>query len=133
GPRVAAIAAGQRDGAYTLEPTGRVGRLNGTTRAVEVGVVARYILGDEMAPWHGGAASLSTEFLRKHPDVAKTYMDAYRRGVQLVKEKSDEARPFLKGYTAIEGPLTSEVPMADYMFYDEFTPDGGGTLGRKGG
>lgn len=123
GQHVAAIAAGQVDGAYTLEPTGTVGRLNGTTRAVEVGVVARYILGDEMAPWHGGAASLSTEFLRKHPDVAKTYMDAYRRGVQLVKQKSDEARPFLKGYTAIEGPLTSEVPMADYMFYDEFTPE----------
>ncbi|MDB5815517.1 MAG: transporter substrate-binding protein [Rhodocyclales bacterium] len=122
GQHVAALAAGQIDAAYTLEPTGTVGRLNGTTRTLEVGVVAKYILGDPMAPWHGGSASLTTEFIKKYPDVAKKYIAAYKRGVDLVKTKPDEARPFLKGYTAIEGPLTSEVPMSDYMFYNEFKP-----------
>jgi NitT/TauT family transport system substrate-binding protein len=122
GQHIAAIVAGQIDAAYTLEPTGTVGRLNGTTRTLEAGVVAKYILGDPMAPWHGGAASLTSEFIKKYPDVAKKYMAAYKRGVDLVKTKPDEARPFLKGYTAIEGPLTSEVPMSDYMFYNEFKP-----------
>lgn len=122
GQHVAALTAGQVDAIYTLEPTGTVGRLNGTTRTLEVGVVAKYILGDAMAPWHGGAASLTTEFIKKNPEVAKKYMAAYKRGVDLVKSKPDEARPFLKGYTAIEGPLTSEVPMSDYMFYNEFKP-----------
>ena len=28
----------------------------------------------------------------------------------------------MKGYTAIEGPLTSEVPLASYMAYNEFKP-----------
>jgi NitT/TauT family transport system substrate-binding protein len=28
----------------------------------------------------------------------------------------------MKGYTAIEGPLTAEVPLAAYMLYNEFTP-----------
>lgn len=46
---VAAIAAGQVDAVYTLEPTGTVGRLNGTTRNLEVGVIAKYVLGDPMA------------------------------------------------------------------------------------
>lgn len=122
GQHVAALAAGQVDAVYTLEPTGTVGRLNGTTRNLEVGVVAKYILGDPMAPWHGGAASLTTEFIKKHPDMAKRYMAAYKKGVDLVRSNPNEARPFLKGYTAIEGPLTSEVPMSDYMFYNEFTP-----------
>lgn len=122
GQHIAALVAGQIDAAYTLEPTGTVGRLNGTTRTLEVGVVAKYILGDPMAPWHGGAASLTSEFIKKYPDVAKKYMAAYKRGVDLVKTKPDEARPFLKGYTAIEGPLTGEVPMSDYMFYNEFKP-----------
>ena len=122
GQHVAALAAGQVDACYTLEPTGTIGRLNGTTRTVEVGVVAKYILGDAMAPWHGGAASLTSEFIKKNPEVAKKYMAAYKRGVDLVKTKPAEARPFLKGYTAIEGPLTSEVPMSDYMFYNEFKP-----------
>jgi len=124
GQHVASLAAGQVDAIYTLEPTGTVGRLNGTTRALEVGVVAKYILGDPMAPWHGGAASLTTEFIKKYPAETKKFIAAYTKGVDLVKNKPAEARSYLKGYTAIEGPLTSEVPMSNYMFSSEFkAPD----------
>jgi len=122
GQHVAAVAAGQVDGAYTLEPTGTVGRMNGTTRVVEAGVVAKYILGDPLAPWHGGSASLTSEFIRKNPDATKKYMAAYLKGVDFVRAKPDEARQYLKGYTAIEGPLTSEVPLAAYMAWSEFKP-----------
>ena len=117
---VAAIAAGQVDGCYTLEPTGTVGRLNGTTRVLEAGVVSHYILGDPMAPWHGGAGSLTSDFIKKHPETATKYIAAYKRGVTLVRQQPDEARQYLKGYTAIEGALTKEVPLAAYMMYDEF-------------
>jgi NitT/TauT family transport system substrate-binding protein len=120
GQHVAALAAGQVDAVYTLEPTGTVGRLNGTTRVLEAGVVAHYILGDPMAPWHGGAASLTTEFIKKSPAEAKKYIAAYARGIELVRSKPDEARKFMKGYTAIEGPLANEVPLASYMLYNEF-------------
>jgi NitT/TauT family transport system substrate-binding protein len=117
---VAAIAANQVDACYTLEPTGTIGRLNGTTRNLEVGVIAKYVLGDPMAPWHGGSASFTTEFISKNPEIVKRFITAYKRGVDLVKTNPAEARPSLKGYTAIEGPLTNEVPMADYMFSTEF-------------
>jgi NitT/TauT family transport system substrate-binding protein len=117
---VAALAAGQLDAVYTLEPTGTVGRLNGTTRVLEAGVVAHYILGDPMAPWHGGAASVITEFIKKYPAETKKYIAAYARGIELVRTKPDEARKFMKGYTAIEGPLANEVPLASYMLYNEF-------------
>lgn len=122
GQHVAAIAAGQVDAIYTLEPTGTVGRLNGTTRVLEAGVVAHYILGDPQAPWHGGSASLTTEFLKKNPDASKKYMAAYARGIDLVRKNPAEARQYLKGYTAIEGALTAEVPLASYMLYSEFKP-----------
>ena len=122
GQHVAACVAGQVDACYTLEPTGTVGRMTGTTRVVEAGVVAKYILGDPLAPWHGGSASLTTEFIKKYPDATKKYMAAYTKGVEFVRTKPDEARPYLKGYTAIEGPLTSEVPLAAYMLYSEFKP-----------
>jgi NitT/TauT family transport system substrate-binding protein len=122
GQHVASIAAGQVDACYTLEPTGTIGRLNGTTRVLEAGVVAKYILGDPLAPWHGGSASLTSEFIRKYPDATKKYMAAYMRGVELVRTRPDEARPFMKGYTAIEGPLANEVPLASYMLYNEFKP-----------
>ena len=122
GPHVAALVAGQVDACYTLEPTGTIGRMNGTTRVIEAGVVAKYILGDPMAPWHGGAASLTTEFIKKNPEVAKKYIAAYARGVELVRSKPDDARQHMKGYTAIEGALTAEVPLASYMLYNEFKP-----------
>ncbi len=122
GQHVAAVAAGQVDGAYTLEPTGTVGRMNGTTRLVEAGVVAKYILGDPLAPWHGGSASLTSEFIKKNPDATKKYMAAYLKGVEFVRAKPEEARQYMKGYTAIEGPLTSEVPLAAYMAWNEFKP-----------
>jgi len=117
---VAAIAAGQVDGCYTLEPTGTVGRLNGTTRVLEAGVVSHYILGDPMAPWHGGAATLTSDFIKTNPAAATKFIAAYKRGVTLVREQPDEARQYMKGYTAIEGALTKEVPLAAYMMYDEF-------------
>lgn len=122
GQHVAALAAGQVDAVYTLEPTGTVGRLNGTTRVLEAGVIAKYILGNPLAPWHGGSATLTTEFIKKHPEVAKKYIAAYARGIALVRNDPAEARKYLKGYTAIEGPLTGEVPLASYMLYNEFTP-----------
>ena len=119
---VASLAAGQLDACYTLEPTGTIGRMNGTTRVLEAGVIAKYILGDAMAPWFGGSASLSSAFIQKYPAEAKKFVGAYARGVALVRSKPAEARQYMKGYTAIEGPLTAEVPLAAYTMYNEFTP-----------
>jgi NitT/TauT family transport system substrate-binding protein len=89
---------------------------------LETGVIAKYILGDPLAPWHGGSATLTTEFIKKYPAETKKYIAAYARGIELVRTKPDEARQYLKGYTAIEGPLTGEVPLASYMLYNEFKP-----------
>jgi NitT/TauT family transport system substrate-binding protein len=122
GQHVAALAAGQLDACYTLEPTGTIGRLNGTTRVLEAGVISRYVLGDANAPWFGGSASLTSAFIKKNPEEAKKFITAYGKGVAYVRTKSVEARQYLKGYTAIEGALTGEVPLAAYTMYNEFTP-----------
>jgi NitT/TauT family transport system substrate-binding protein len=119
---VATLAAGQLDACYTLEPTGTIGRMNGTTRVLEAGVIAKYILGDPLAPWFGGSASLTSAFIQKYPAEAKKFVAAYAKGVALVRSKPAEARQYMKGYTAIEGALTAEVPLAAYMLYNEFTP-----------
>ncbi|MGD9635531.1 MAG: ABC transporter substrate-binding protein, partial [Pirellulales bacterium] len=123
GQHVAALAAGQIDGAYTLEPTGTIGRLNGTTRVLEAGVIGKYVLGDPLAPWFGGSASLASDFISGQPEAAKKFIAAYGKGVDFVRTKPVEARKFMQGYTAIEGPLTGEVPLAAYTMYNEFSPD----------
>ena len=122
GQHVAALAAGQLDACYTLEPTGTIGRMNGVSRVLEAGVISRYVLGDANAPWFGGSASLTSAFIKKHPEEAKKYIAAYAKGVNYVRTKGAEARQYLKTYTAIEGPLTSEVPLVNYTMYNEFSP-----------
>lgn len=121
GQHLAAIAAGQVAGSYSLEPTGTIGRMSGTTRLLEAGVISRYVLGDPTAPWFGGAGSLTAAFIKKHPAEARRYIDAYAKGVALVRNKPDEARKYLKGYTPIEGQLTAEVPLSAYTMFNEFT------------
>lgn len=118
---VAAIMAGQVDAAYTLEPTGTVGRLAGATRVLEGGVIATYILGDPMAPWFGGSASLTTEFIKTNPVIAKKYIAAYARGVSFVRTNPDEARQYLAGYTAIAGELAKQTPLPAYVLHNEFS------------
>jgi NitT/TauT family transport system substrate-binding protein len=120
---VAAIESGQIDAAYTLEPTGTVGEMKGITRILENGVVAKYILGDSMAPWFGGSAALSSKFIEQFPEATQTYAEAYRRAVQDIRENPDEARQYMVGYTAIEGELVEKVPLVGYTLYDEFTPE----------
>jgi NitT/TauT family transport system substrate-binding protein len=120
---VAAIESGQIDAAYTLEPTGTVGTMKGLTRVLENGVVAKYILGDAMAPWFGGSAALSTKFIEQYPKTTKTYIEAYRRAIQDIRNNPKEARQYMVGYTAIEGELVQKVPLVDYTMYDEFKPE----------
>jgi NitT/TauT family transport system substrate-binding protein len=120
---VAAIAAGQVDACYTLEPMGTLGRQNGTTRVLEPAVVSHYVLGDPAAPWHGGAAALTAAFINANPQVAKQYIAAYLRGVDLVRHSLDSALVYLNGYTPITAELARQVPMAAYASYTEINAD----------
>ena len=122
GQHVPALAAGQIDAVYTLEPTGTAGRLKGLTRVLETGVIATYVLGDPDAPWFGGTASVTTAFLRDKPEIAKRYIGAYAKAVQWVRTNPDESRTHLDGFTAIEESLVKEVPLSGFTMYNEFKP-----------
>lgn len=122
GQHVAALAAGQIDAVYTLEPTGTSGRLKGLTRVLEVGVISKYVLGDPDAPWFGGAASVTTAFLKDKPDLAKRYIAAYGKAVEWVRKYPDESRTHMDGFTAIDASLVKEVPLPGFTMYNEFKP-----------
>lgn len=122
GQHVPALAAGQVDAVYTLEPTGTAGRLKGLSRVLENGVIAKYVLGDPDAPWFGGSASVTSAFLKDRPDVARRYVAAYARAVDLVRRDPAAARKSLDGFTAIEEALAQEVPLSGFTLYNEFKP-----------
>ena len=86
-------------------------------------MISKYVLGNANAPWFGGSASLNNNFIKQNPEVAKRYIAAYARGIELVRKNPAEARQYLKGYTSIEPDLASEVPLPGFTMYNEFKPD----------
>ncbi len=122
GQHVPALAAGQIDAAYTLEPTGTAGRLKGLTRVLELGVISKYVLGDHDAPWFGGSASVTTAFLKDKPELARRYIAAYAKAVDWVRRNPAEARNHMDGFTSIDATLVKEVPLAGFTLYNEFKP-----------
>lgn len=121
GQHVPALAAGQIDAAYTLEPTGTTGRLKGLTKVLETGVISTYVLGNTEAPWFGGSASVTTSLLKDKPELAKRYIAAYAQAVDWVRRQPEESRAHLDGFTAIEPALVKEVPLSGFTMYNEFS------------
>jgi NitT/TauT family transport system substrate-binding protein len=122
GQHVPALAAGQLDAVYTLEPTGTAGRLKGLTRVLEPGVISRYVLGDPDAPWFGGSASVTSAFLREKPELARRYVAAYAKAVDWVRRNPEESRTHMDGFTSIDASLVKEVPLSGFTLYNEFKP-----------
>jgi NitT/TauT family transport system substrate-binding protein len=117
---VAAIASGQIDAAYTYEPNGTVGRLNGTVQVLEAGVRSKYLLGNANAPWYGGAAVISTEVLKSDPAAAKKYIAGMKRGFEEVRKNINAARAVYPAYTTYDARLSEAIPPISYTLYDEF-------------
>ncbi len=117
---IAAIAAGQIDAAYTYEPNGTVGRLDGTTMILESGVRSKYLLGNADAPWYGGAAVISTDFSKKNPAFVKKYVIGMKRGFEEVRKNIDAARRIYPDYTRFDIKLAEAIPALMYTLYDEF-------------
>jgi NitT/TauT family transport system substrate-binding protein len=122
GQHIPALAAGQIDAVYTLEPSGTIGKVKGISRVLEAGVISKYMLGDPMAPWFGGSASLTTALIKERPNDVKKYILAYAKGVDFIRKNPEESRKSLDGFTAIEEAVVKEVPLAKFVMFNEFKP-----------
>ena len=120
GQHIPALAAGQIDAVYTLEPSGTIGKVKDQSRILEVGVISKYILGDAMAPWFGGSASLTTPLITERPTDVKKFIAAYAKGVEFIRKNPDESRKSLDGFTSIDESIVKEVPLANFVMYNEF-------------
>jgi NitT/TauT family transport system substrate-binding protein len=136
GQHVPALAAGQLDAVYTLEPTGTAGRLKGLTRVLENGVIAKYVLGDADAPWFGGSASVTTAFLKDQPELAKKYVPPTPRRWTGCARTPPRSRKHMDGFTpstnrwsrrcrcrASRSTTSSQPATSSYFqkFFDVFT------------
>jgi NitT/TauT family transport system substrate-binding protein len=119
---IAALTSGQIDAAYTYEPNGTVGRLSGATQVLESGVRSKYLLGDGNAPWYGGAAVITTDYIKAQPAATKKFIVGMKRGFEEVRKNLDASRAVFQSYTTFDKALAEAIPAIAYTQYDEFKP-----------
>jgi NitT/TauT family transport system substrate-binding protein len=119
GQLIPALASGQVDAAYVLEPSAVIGRLQGVTRSLGAGVVSRYALGDPNIAWIGGAAALSAKTIKDKTELVPKFLKAYGAGVDYVRKNGLQANKHLAGYTALEGNVAQEVPISGFIAHSE--------------
>jgi NitT/TauT family transport system substrate-binding protein len=118
---IPAIKSGQVDAAFTIEPIATVGRVKGITRTLETGVISKYVLGDPAALWFGGAAVISTKFIKANPQAAEKYVEAYRLAIASIQKNPKQARQHLAKYSEIDVAIAEQIPLPLYMLSSQLS------------
>jgi NitT/TauT family transport system substrate-binding protein len=90
-----AIASGQIDAAYVLEPSAVIGKQQKISKSIGAGVVSKYVLGDNL-PWFGGAAALLTKTFKEKADLVPKYLKAYANGDGLCSQERPRSKSIFK-------------------------------------
>ena len=116
------MTSGTFDGGYTLEPNASTMRKLGVARTLESGVIAKYILGSDDAEAFAAGCALTSDFIKKRPDVAKRFAAAWEKALIFINQHPDEARQYLAKNTFTPEDLVDTVPMLKYVMTKDLTP-----------
>jgi NitT/TauT family transport system substrate-binding protein len=112
---VNAMTAGTFDGGYTLEPNASMMIKAGVARSLEVGVISKYILGDEKADAYAAGCAITSEFIQKRPEVAKRFAMAWSKALDYINKNPDDARKYLAKNTFTPDNVVDMVSMLGYV------------------
>jgi NitT/TauT family transport system substrate-binding protein len=116
------MTSGTFDGGYTLEPNASTMRKLGVARTLESGVIAKYILGSDDAEAFAAGCALTSDFIKKRPDVAKRFAAAWEKALTFINTHPDEARAYLAKNTFTPEDVVDTVPMLKYVMTKDLTP-----------
>ncbi len=115
GQHVNVMTAGTFDGGYTLEPNASMMIKAGVARSLEAGVISKYILGDETADAYAAGCAMTSDFIRKRPEVAKRFAAAWGKAIEFINGNPDQARKYLAGNTYTPDNVVDMVSMLGYV------------------
>ena len=121
GQHINAMKAGTFDGGYTLEPNASVMNQLGFAKTVEAGVIAKYVLNDPEADPFAAGCAFSSDFIKKRPDVAKRFAQAWARALALIKSDPQSARRHFLKNTLTPENVVDIVPMLGYVMVKDMT------------
>lgn len=119
---VSAMQAGTYDAGYTLEPAVTLMENQGSASALETGVIATYILGDDKADaWVAGTA-LTGKFLEERPAVAERFAAAWARALDDIA-KDETVRKHLIKNTFTPDAVAPTVPLVNFVLASDLSDD----------
>ncbi len=116
-----AIKGGQFDAGYTLEPVTSMMVSQGLARRLEVGLIAKYMLGrnDACAVLAGGV--MSAKFLKERPQVAERLARAWAKALN-DGNNDPKARDLLSAHMNVSPSITATVPLSYYNMVKDLKP-----------
>jgi NitT/TauT family transport system substrate-binding protein len=123
GQHVNAMTSGSFDGGYTLEPNASMMIKAGVARSLEAGVISKYILGSESANAYAAGCAVTTDFVKKRPDVAKRFAAAWAKAIAFINANPDEARKHLLKNTFTPDNVVDMVPMLGYVMASDMSKE----------
>lgn len=112
---VPALASGQVDALLAIEPAPTIAVAKGIGSVAQKSPTIQYIAN----PFYAGVGDVTTKFMAENPDVTQKVLRALKKANDDVNANPDAARPYLKGYTALDDSLINDVPLLQYRMYDE--------------
>jgi NitT/TauT family transport system substrate-binding protein len=110
-----ALAAGQIDALYTLEPLVTIAIAQGIGEVLLQGLNAKFIVN----PFPGGAYVVSTDFYKNSNGTAKKVIEAIYRGVDFIRTNEAEARKSYEKFTPIKGDVAQKTHIGGWWKLEE--------------
>lgn len=108
--QIASVASGAVDATLSLEPVGSIADNIEDVKKAMNNPVAQFI----SDPFYSGAAVLTTDFIKKRPEVARKVVEVLDEATRLANEDFDKYRPIIAKYTAV-GPEQAQYVAQPYL------------------
>lgn len=119
GLQVQALATGQIDALLGIEPIPTIVKVKGIGNEIVDHLTTKYIAD----PFYAGAGIVRVDFAKQNPKTTQKVLAVLGRAITEINQNPEAARPYLKGYTALDDIAIAQVPISRFKFYSEFTPD----------
>jgi NitT/TauT family transport system substrate-binding protein len=86
-------------------------------------VISKYILGSESANAYAAGCAVTTDFVKKRPDVAKRFAAAWAKAIAFINANPDEARKHLLKNTFTPDNVVDMVPMLGYVMASDMSKE----------
>jgi NitT/TauT family transport system substrate-binding protein len=113
--QIQALAAGQYDALFTVEPYGTIAVVRGVARVLEASPRTKHI----QNPFWGGAAAVTTKYLNENRKTVALLYEGMAEGVRFMRQNTAAAKDILPKYTPMEPEVAAKSGLYEWVLLDE--------------